>query len=367
MRLAENRLKDLFERKYEFRLAKRNDIPNIMRYIDVAWKKGHILSKDRELFEYEFCEEGTDDVHILLAIDKATGEIEGMDGFYYTSSVREKGAFDVWGSMWSVRKDHKNIPMLGVQIANEYTRQVGFRYELGVGVNPVTAAPLQKDYFDVTVGKVNHFYRLNELNEYRLAEVVKYDQKNAERNSGSSADQKTEHHLVRANNIDEVTASFDFEKKIKKIPFKDAWYVNRRFFRHPVYEYEIYLLCTKEGNADALMVMRRCWSEGRCALRIMDYVGDITALAGVSESLWKLMDSNTEYIDFYNYGYDVEDIINAGFTLRTDEDANIIPNYFEPFEKKNVDIWFNSDAKDSFVICKADADQDRPNMKTETK
>ena len=43
-----------FDERYEIRLGTKRDIDNIMEFIDLYWKKGHILSIDRKLFEYEF-------------------------------------------------------------------------------------------------------------------------------------------------------------------------------------------------------------------------------------------------------------------------------------------------------------------------
>nr|MCR4746137.1 hypothetical protein [Lachnospiraceae bacterium] len=76
----------------------------------------------------------------------------------------------------------------------------------------------------------------------------------------------------------------------------------------------------------------------------------------------KLMKKNNyEYIDFYEYGLDDIYLKNAGFNERIIEDENIIPNYYEPFEKQNVDIWGHFQT-DTALIFKADGDQDRPNM-----
>lgn len=349
------RMQEKFAEKYEFRLAKRSDIGAIMQYIDEAWKKNHILAVNRELFEYEFCE--GDDVHFLLAIDKETGCIEGMDGFYYTSSIREKKKFDVWGSMWSVRKDHKNLPMLGIEIANQYYEQVGFRYELGIGVNKTTATPLQQNIFEVVTGTMNHFYMLNDLPEYRIAKI-----NNKNGRIGTIKKTPDKMNLKLAVNIKEVEAAFDFISKVKTYPYKDGWYIKHRFFEHPYYKYQVYLLMKNGKEADAVLVMKKVEHKGHYVLRIVDYLGDVHALFEVSSQLSSLMHENCEYMDFYNIGYSEDSIVEAGFVKRTKEDANIIPSYFEPFEQRNVDYWFNSDAPDNFVICKADADQDRPNV-----
>ncbi|EOW3520763.1 hypothetical protein ACOWVB_000374 [Campylobacter coli] len=52
-----------------------------------------------------------------------------------------------------------------------------------------------------------------------------------------------------------------------------------------------------------------------------------------------------------------------GFNLKKQEDKNIIPNYFEPFEKKNILIKFAYKTKvNNYAIFKGDSDQDRPSV-----
>ncbi|MCR5701972.1 MAG: hypothetical protein K6G76_07505 [Lachnospiraceae bacterium] len=346
------RFDELFEQKYEFRLAQRSDIDAIMAYIDECWKKGHILAKNRDLFEYEFCE--GEDVHFLLAIDRTSGEIQGLDGYYYTSS-RRTGDFDVWGSMWSVRKDRKNLPMLGIAIANHYYKIIGYRYELGVGVNKDTATPLHQRHFNVATGILNHYYMLNNISTYKIAKIVKPCYLSADINNDS-------YFLREASDIQVVEKYFSFLDKITTYPYKDGWYVKHRFFDHPVYKYKVMLIMENDVEAEAVIILKDVVKDDRHVIRIVDYMGDISALSGVTNQLYKLMDDTCEYIDFYCFGYDEQEIINAGFVKREIDDENIIPSYFEPFEQRNVDYWFNSDAPENFVICKADADQDRPNI-----
>ena len=345
-----DRFDEVLQRKYEFRLAKRKDIPAIMRYIDECWKKGHILSKNRELFEYEFCE--GEDVHFLLAIDRATGEIEGLDGYYYTSSRRE-GDFDIWGSMWSVNRNHRNLPMLGIGIANQYYKQIGYRYELGVGVNTVTATPLHQGFFDVATGILNHFYILNPQEDYKIA-VIK-----AQR-AFKAYESKDLFLLQEFSTIEEVESYFDFEKQVTTYPYKDGWYIRHRFFEHPVYRYRVFGIIEND-YARAIMVVKKTVCNGKNVIGIVDYIGDITVLKYISNQIYELMEEDTEFMDFFCYGYEPDEIVKAGFVQMNERDENIIPSHFEPYEAKNVSYWFNSDAEDNFVICKADADQDRPN------
>ena len=75
-----------------------------------------------------------------------------------------------------------------------------------------------------------------------------------------------------------------------------------------------------------------------------------------------LKTENAEYIDCVNFGIDEETFLNAGFTkLHLDRDT-IIPNYFEPFERKNIKIEFSYKSKKPYMVFKGDSDQDRPNI-----
>ena len=73
-----------------------------------------------------------------------------------------------------------------------------------------------------------------------------------------------------------------------------------------------------------------------------------------------LQHDNYEYVDFYCAGFEDYLVQAAGFTPLLDNDTNIIPNYFYPFEQKNIDIWVQSTSENT-SFTKADGDQDRPN------
>ncbi len=93
----------------------------------------------------------------------------------------------------------------------------------------------------------------------------------------------------------------------------------------------------------------------------MDYFGDQALFAGLGGQMARLVAENGyEYVDFYEFGFDEEAIAAAGFRRRDEGDANVIPNYFEPFLRENVDIWVHYKAEGT-TFFKADGDQDRPN------
>ena len=145
-----------------------------------------------------------------------------------------------------------------------------------------------------------------------------------------------------------------------RIPKKDEWYINKRFFSHPVYKYLVWKITG--ANESGLLVGREVEVNDAKILRIVDFLGNPNLLDGLYTEFRKMLEKNNyEYIDFYVYGIEDAHLENAGFILKTEEDRVIIPNYFEPFDQRNIEIYGTSEIS-NIRACKADADQDRPNF-----
>ena len=68
-----------------------------------------------------------------------------------------------------------------------------------------------------------------------------------------------------------------------------------------------------------------------------------------------------EYLDFYNLGIEKKLLQKAGFQKNKFSNKIVIPNYFEPFEKRNVNIQCVTWPKKTEIpVFKGDGDQDRP-------
>ena len=342
-----------FDERYDIRLASTSDTDNIMFFIDKYWSKGHIMSRDKELFKYEYAD--GDNLNFILAIDKNIKQIEGIFGFIKCSNTKDANKKDIWGSMWMVNDLHKNIPFLGIELAKRVFTLTGCRTHIGNGANPKTTAPLRRIFFGDKVVKMKQYYLLNSyIDDYKIA-VIK------DRVNAPTISMQNETTLRAFHSIDEVKNHFDIEN-IYAIPYKDNWYVNKRYFCHPYYTYTVYGLADGIGKIGALMMARVVECNGRKVFRLVDYIGNQELFAGLSKQFDKLIKDNVfEYIDFYTHGFDEESISKAGFKLRTDDDLNIIPNYFEPFLRENIDIWAHYKL-DGTLFFKADGDQDRPNQ-----
>lgn len=336
-----------YDEKYEIRLAAVDDIDMIMNFINTEWKKGHILATNRDFFEYEFLEEdGT--VNIVIAIDREKRTLESMVGFLKTS--HDPSCMDIWGCMWRSREG--NMALLGVELMKRKSELSGCRHDMGVGVNPNTTVPLIKTIMRRYVGKMEHFYRLSNHREFKIAKI-KYFPEVVE-NSIISAN------IIHFDNIVQLRERYDLTQNKDQVPYKDEWYINHRFFNHLVYKYDVYGI-ELENEVKAIFVTRNQHLEDRIAVRVVDYIGDRSAFSHTFNFWTGILEQNeNEYVDFYCFGFEHEYLRKAGFSLRQENDTNIIPNYFNPFVQKNIEIFVHS-TSDKTLFYKADADQDRPN------
>jgi hypothetical protein len=111
-------------------------------------------------------------------------------------------------------------------------------------------------------------------------------------------------------------------------PHKDIDYFYHRYFSHPVRRYMVYAVKEKGiQTISAFLIFREVEKSGTKVLRIIDYIGAEKYLGLLSSPMQKLMDKGDyEYIDCYCIGMSEKTMNNAGFVLRTANDANIIPN-----------------------------------------
>jgi hypothetical protein len=87
----------------------------------------------------------------------------------------------------------------------------------------------------------------------------------------------------------------------------------------------------------------------------------VDSLERIGASLERLIDcEGYEYADLYCCGVKEALLENAGFVCKGFDDKNIIPNYFEPYVRKNISIHYVTTCEDS-IFFKGEGDQDRPN------
>ena len=334
-----------FDDYYDIRHARLDDTESIMVFIRDEWpKKNHILSTNKDFFLYEF--QNGDLLNFVIAVNRNTRCIDGMVGFYPASDIKE--TLDIWASMWLTRRKG-SIPFLGLEIFNRMKQITGYRFLGGLGTNPETSLPLLKNKASHFGFKLKHYYMLSKQDDYKIAVIATIP--DLARPEGMSR-----------NTLNLVKSMTDISDRAMcatrySVPLKNEWYINKRFFCHPIYEYIVWEIKADSGNG--ILVGREVELNGAKILRIVDFIGEQGLLDGLYDE-FSALKQGYEYIDFLVHGIDEAHLTNAGFTLKTEQDGNVIPHYFEPFVQSNIEIYGTSEYPD-VRMCKADADMDRPN------
>jgi len=322
------------------RFAKREDIPKIMEFIDEHWRKNHIMGRDRKLFDFQHCWE--DEVSFVLS--ETDGDLTGILGYIpYDKSNR-----DVTLAIWKSLKTTET--MQGIKLLT-YLRDKGDINRLSaVGVNPKTISIYK--FLGFTTGKMKQWYRLRPLQDYRIAKVVDSTIPDYLKNG-----KMTERIL---DGFEQVANEFGIEDCLIRGEqlYKSMEFVERRYFNHPTFQYIKYGL---ERDRKKLFVVLRVQScNGSSLLRIIDCVGDHELFRYFTPTIDRLMeDYQCEYADCYEAGVDNDIFLDAGWKLVADTE-NIMPDYFAPFEQRNIDIYYTSEM-DGTIFFKGDGDMDRPN------
>lgn len=327
---------------YMIRFAEYNDIPRIMQFIDEHWKKGHILSQDRKLFEFQYLWD--EEVSFVLA-ETPQGNLNGILGYIpYDSDNR-----DVMLAIWKALKTED--AMLGVKILQFLQKDSRVKHLSAPGINPKTRGIYQ--FLGIRTGKMRHWYRLRQADFYKIALV-----RDAEIPPVSPEQQGV--FIKEYSSFETVKSEFGLENCLRgdKRPYKSLHYIERRYFQHPVYQYLTFGI--QNSGKRLLLFFRVQQCNGSHALRLIDGIGDLELFSCATGIIDRLMERlDCEYVDIYETGLEEGLLRTSGWKL-TDETTNIIPEYFSPFEQRNIDIYYMSTIPNA-VLFKGDGDMDRPN------
>lgn len=334
---------------HQFKIATIHDRKEVLEFLRDQWNSEHVYLKSDRLFSYDLIFGNR--LNFILAINKEQ-TIDGILGFIPYSP--DYNGSDILTVLWKVKAKNGD-PMLGITLLTKLVDDCGFRIVSTVGANPKTL-PLY-EFLGYRVGQLKHYFILND--QLSVFNICKNASSVLSGNLASPADNKT---LIHYKTYDELTAHFCAEEYKDRIPYKSSWYINKRYFGHPYYSYNVIGIRSTEGITNSIIITREITHNESKVLRIVDFIGDESDLQGIGGALKEhLYENNYEYVDFYQYGIAHDIMIEANFLLKDDYKDLIIPNYFEPFLQSNVTINFFTTASNEFYFFKADGDQDRPN------
>ena len=322
------------------RCANYKDIPKIMEFIGKYWGGNHIMSRDRTLFEFQHV---WDKETAYIISENEEKKLEGILGYI----PYDKENRDIMLAIWKTIKTDDT--MLGVKMLEFLHRMPGIHSVSAPGINPDTR-PIYH-FFGIKTGLMRQWYRLKKTHDYQIA-IVK-NKTIPEYKTGGITVQEYQ-------DFNQLLDIFDIENCLKRQghPYKSVAYLKRRYYGHPVFYYLKYGV--EKENSRLLVVLRVQKCNGSAVLRVVDGIGDESLFQYFAPVLDELMAKyQCEYADLYETG--VEDIIlQDGGWIQTKDTENIIPEYFSPYEQRNIDIYYMSSIPD-VVLFKADGDMDRPN------
>ncbi len=326
------------------RQAVYEDIPRIMKHIDEDWKKGHIMGNDRKMFEFQHVRD--EEVFYIIAEDDVDGKIYGSMGYVPMAEWE-------WTCMSTTMIQSLKNPegrMLGEEMSRFFEKEMHCYNVMSPGITPQYAKLVAA--LGSNVGMLEHYYRLGEKNDFRVARISHYERPLVEKKGVE---------LELLETAEQFNQSLNWDELYKDYPRRSMRYIEHRYYKHPYYTYKVYGLKLKNEMRSALVMREERVKDVR-VLRIVDFFGRDEDLTYAGEAFDRLIEEgNYEYLDFYCYGINQKILQDAGFIRRNKQDENIIPNYFDPFVQQNVEIYFYTWYLDKIHVYRGFGDQDRPN------
>lgn len=344
---------------YEIRLAHEADGNALVQFIDQHWKKDHIFVTCKELLEWQHLDRIRKTYNFVIGIEMRTQAIHGVLGFIPLAQFDPEIPLErlCWMAIWKT-KDTARGHKLGRRLLSYLEDTIKPHILSTIAASAMTLPMYQARGYKT--GRLNHYYILNpEKSAFHLVIM-----KNSGLPRATAGTYDADKRIEQASETDITDSTVDCFLAQRDPPRKSPLYLINRYFRHPIYRYQAYRI-RERLNTTGIVVTRVCSYGGALAIRIVDFIGPSDALRGLRDQWKNLMRSiNAEYIDFYNAGIDEDDLLASGFAHREEGDGIVIPNYYEPFSKKNIEIDYmiKAPAGQTYRIVKGDSDQDRPNL-----
>lgn len=297
------------------RLSTADDYPAICAYLETHWRKRHIFCSSRALFDWQHFDPVSNAYNFVIGCDD-TGRILGVLGFVPTGqfdSALERRA--IFLCIWSVSEEARGTGLGSRLLA--FVEAMRPQLIATVGASEMTLAMYRKRGWKT--GRMEHWYSMRDT---------------------------------------AFIGRGGFVRGPSTLPTKTSKYVENRYSKHPWYQYQIY------SNGPTSVVLRVAEAPERRVrvLRVVDIIGPS---AGLSHLPWRQLAEryDCKTVDLYCAGIPSRDLEAAGFKRRRGDEV-IIPNHFEPYEHRNVEIDYaiKAPAGVPWRLCRGDGDQDRPNV-----
>ncbi len=323
---------------YSFRLAKFQEQSSVIEFLNNHWGDKHPLVNNDRLREHYFCD--GDSFNFALCTLEDT--IVAAAGFIYSSKAKDAA----FVSIWCADKSHSGA---GLELMDAMKGLIGVHVLCCNNIRPNTM-PFY-EFLGYKTGCFTHAYMLADRLNYKVAKIKKCN---------IIAPKSTNSLLTRILRVDDGTLNqLTSNLAIKK----DGNYLRHRYLEYPFANYELYVCSSAGGEIQGIVILRVVGTEGTTAIKFVDFIGNPKDIVHCGQPLRELLEERgAEYIEFYCAGVSENILTDAGFSVRTQDDENIIPTYIEPIDCRNVDFYYFTSDDNQFTMYRADGDGDRPNI-----
>jgi hypothetical protein len=351
----------IIEPAVQVRFAEADDEPQLLAYLDQHWRAGHVFVKQPELLRWQHGQPGTPAVrNFVLGLSGRTSELLAIQGFIPLRRF-DPGLphHDCALAIWKTRDD-ANVPGLGLKLYQYLLAEQQPEVVVVIGLSQMVIPLYRALRFQVGLFEHHVFFNRARL-KFEVAAGVRalpsLRKANAMPCELQSASRMADVPPPVAQAIDVIARA--------QRPQKSWAYIRERYFRHPVYEYRLSWL-TNDGVPVSAFVWRTTAVGSAVILRIVDVFGDTSHWPQRGCLFQDLLETeNAEYLDLYHHGLPPADLEAAGFVNRRTTPGLVVPNYFQPYVRQNVELdygyRFYGPASGPVRLFRGDADQDRPN------
>lgn len=337
------------------RLATEADTAELLDFIRDHWSARHVFVDRPEVFRWQY-QQDDGRLNMVLAHDSsrpAGDAVLGILGFIPLGRFDpELGDRDVLLAIWKVRDDGVP-PGVGLRLLKFVETELRPRLIGAIGTSDMVR-PIYK-VLKYDVGSLHQAAVFNPAfrDGTRIAESVP-----------SWAFDDVPSSPVRFEQPDEAARAAIDDIARRAVPAKSWEYVRRRYLEHPWYDYTVRAVVADDVVV-AAVVWRSVEAAGSRVLRIVDIIGPTPWLPESAGAMrFAAVSAGAEYIDVMSWGDGTSTTSNAGWVDIHSAPDVILPNYFSPFERRNIDIQLacKSPTDTDVRLFRADSDQDRPNL-----
>ncbi|MCI8512945.1 MAG: hypothetical protein HFE83_13315 [Lachnospiraceae bacterium] len=321
------------------------DIDSIIEFIkNHYYIPNHVFTRRRDIFN-DWHVQG-ENVYFAIAEGTESKMIYGILGYtLYSKALTPDVSLAIFQTIKS------SDPALGIRLVLFVKSLYPDSLICSSGIVPNTRGLYE--FLGYKTGKLKHYYRLNDLEEYKIAKIQKKE----------ILPVKEEGYCMKHfHTIQAVRTAVNTEIFKTTRPYKDCAYIQEKYYDNIGYSYMVYGIFNHLKQCVGLLAGREILYGNRKCFKIVDYIGKDEELGHCSKAFSDfIICADYEYMDFYQIGIDDTMMQRAGFLLN-DGTENIIPQFFEPYVAKNIDIFYFTTNTELFHGYRCDGGQERPNF-----